>query len=161
MYSQTLQSSWTIVKGNIRIILVDLEANPRENGQLHWTILGTKQDIMSHKGRHAAINVSEVARATGLSRSTIYHALDDPSKARPRTLLVLKQAGLELAPQTALIIPPAVREFALAESLTLREVERLLKIRMKPVETMTTDELMHVWKSASPFPDLYFGDEIE
>ncbi len=75
--------------------------------------------------------------------------------------MLLKQAGLELAPQTALIIPPAVREFALAENLTLREVERLLKIRMKPVETMTTEEMKHVWESTRPFPDLYFGDEIE
>lgn len=114
---------------------------------------------MPRRGRHS-INISEVQRATGLSRSTIYHALREPSRARPRTLKLLSEVGvLDQAPGAALIIPPSVRDFALEEDLTFREVERLLKVRLKPVERMTKDELRHVWRSAKAFPTVYSLDQ--
>ena len=113
---------------------------------------------MPRWSRHS-INISEVQKLTGLSRATIYHALEEPSRARSTTLERLRQAGVDVVPRAALIIPAAVREFALNEGLTLREVEQLLNMRLKPVRAMTVAEVEHVWRSAKVFSDLYWVNE--
>lgn len=121
------------------------------------TITPLKHYIMARPSRHS-INISEVKRATGLSRSTIYHALAEPSRARPETLEVLRAAGVRLLADVAVIVPPTIDEFALEEDLTYREVRQLLRVRLKPVERLTKDELRHVWRSAKEFPAMYSFD---
>lgn len=154
MYVLTVHSRETIVKLYNQLRLLDFNPSHCQNDQLPRTIAPRKRYVMARQSKHS-INITDVQRRTGLSRSTIYHALELPSKARRRTLDALRDAGVSVSPQVAVIVPPVIDDFAREEDLTYRELRQLLSVRLKPVERMTKDELRHIWQSASRFPGLY------
>jgi len=99
------------------------------------------------------VNLSELARSSRMARSTLERVLNGKTKnPRAKTLRILQEAGL-LPRGAALLIPENVRSFA--QALPLRDIERLMNVRLKPVNSMTAEELRHVHDSMKRFPGLY------
>ncbi len=103
--------------------------------------------------RSLPVNISQLARENNVHRSTLERVLSGETKnPRQKTVQILEKAGL-LPSSASLLIPGNVRAFG--QQLPLEEVERLMRVQLKPVSLMTSEELGHLLESMRRFPTLY------
>lgn len=67
----------------------------------------------------------------------------------------LRKAGIEVERLLRVEYPRNVVDFAQRRNLTVNDLQRLVAVRMKPVDLMTDKELEHITDAMSSFPKLY------
>lgn len=99
--------------------------------------------------------VREIARRSGVSRWTVYRIVRGETRPRAATVHKLREAGVEFPRLLRVEYPRNVVDFARRRNLSVNDLEKLMGVRLKPIELMTEKELEHITDAMSSFPKLY------
>jgi len=98
---------------------------------------------------------TEIARRSDIPRCTVHRWLRGETRPRPSSLEKLRKAGVELSLILRAEYPRNVVDFARRRNLTVNDLQRLMGVRLKPIDLMTDKELEHILEAMSSFPKLY------